>query len=131
MKKHFHMHVGATPNIFKKIGKDPYADWFLILLTSFVISLVFIAFNFSVFLYVNNNDGDISSQSGSVPSAAGTLDKTDLVKVIGEFQDKQARTLQFEAGYQGAPDPSLFPASTTAPASVQKSSVHSPVKSTL
>jgi hypothetical protein len=116
MKKHFHIHIKKHAGIFTKAGKDPYADWLIILTISFIAAIIFIGFSASLFLYINGGGTTLSSDDQQT-SVGGTLDRSDLAKLISDFQDKQARTALFQAGYQGAPDPSGAVAGAAASAS--------------
>ncbi len=106
------MHVGSHLGIFKRLGKDPYADWFVILMSSFVLALVFIGFGVSLFLYINGG-ADAVSPAASAPTASRQLDKSDLAKVIADFQAKQQRAALFQTGYVGASDPSYVAGTST------------------
>ena len=103
MKK-FHLHVNAHAGIFKKIGMDPYVDWFFILLISFLLALVFIGFGVSFFLSINN--ANPAASGTSISTAAGTLNKNDLTKLITTFENKKVAEVLFQAGYHGSADPS-------------------------
>jgi hypothetical protein len=114
MKKNFHIHIKAHAGFLTKAGKDPYVDWAIILSVSAAAAIVFIYFSVSLFLYTTGPASTMASPADT-SSAGGTLDKADLDKLIADFQDKKARTALFQAGYQGAPDPSGAVASTSAP----------------
>ncbi len=105
MKKHFHIHIKANTGFMSKIGKDPHVDWFTILLVSTISAIVFIYFSVTLFLYINNDANRLSTE-GDGSAVSGTLDKSDLVKLIADFQDKKSRTALFQNGYQGVADPS-------------------------
>ncbi len=111
MKKHFHIHIKSNAGILTRAGKDPYTDWAIVLVVSFVATMVLVYFSVMLFL---STSADVSTASPTAISlTAGTLNKTDLVRLVGGFQDKQARTALFQSGYQGAPDPSGTVASST------------------
>lgn len=104
MKKHHNIHIGGQTSMLKKIGKNPFVDWFLILSISFVLSLVFVWYGISLFL--STNAADASPLAQTTPTASGTLNKADLARLIANFQDKKNRTALFQSGYTGPTDPS-------------------------
>ena len=104
MKKRFHLHINSRAGIFKKIGMDPFADWFFILLISTVLALVFIGFGVSLFLYINSDNVAVSSANAA--STAGALNKAGLTKIITTFQDKKAAEALYVSGYHNSVDPS-------------------------
>ena len=111
MKKHFHIHIKSNAGILTRAGKDPYTDWGILLAASLIVAIVLVYF--SVLLFLSISSDAASTSSAPTPSAASTLNKTELVRLVGMFQDKQARTALFQSGYQGAPDPSGIVASST------------------
>ena len=90
----------------KRIGRDPFTDWGLILTLSLVVTIIFTGFSFKLFLATNVVTPVPVITLPKSSQTDRTLNVTGLSSVIGLFQAKNAQAPQYISSYPGPTDPS-------------------------
>jgi len=93
------------PNVFRRIGKDAYVDWLIIVLVS-----VAIAATLSIrgwITYVNVSGALANKNSSAANAKAMPLDTHEFDLILNDFDNRAKLRLDMQKGYSGPVDPSL------------------------
>ena len=94
----------AAFSFIRRIGRDPFMDWPLIVVAWFLLSVVLAGS--SVVKYLNINQ-EISTPAQITTSTIPTFDRELLNKVIHEFDSRASERADLIKIYNGPTDPSL------------------------
>ena len=86
-------------------GRNPYVDWTMIIIVSFIVAVLLVINSFSLFQRVKN--GDIQSKEPVVTVTTNTFDVEGLDNIIGKFGAKADMNIQIKKSYHSVADPSI------------------------
>ncbi|MDE2040976.1 MAG: hypothetical protein KGI59_01120 [Patescibacteria group bacterium] len=87
-----------------QMGRDPYADWMMILAVSLMVAVALIGTGVSTYVSMG---AKLVASSQPKTATASTIDTDRLTRVLGQWNDRTAESLQVVRGYSGPGDPSM------------------------
>jgi len=91
-------------HIRKEIGKNPYIDWTLIGFITFVITIILVAWGFSLYNAVTKGDIQGTPNKSNISK---TFDAKTIENTVKYFVQREDLSNKAKDGYSGLPDPSL------------------------
>ena len=95
------------PRFWRKVGIDPFIDWALIIIISFMVAVVCVAVGAYTYADSGIQLSSASASHASTGSDITSFDSQKLYRVVTAFDVRAAERVQFEKGYAGPSDPSL------------------------
>jgi hypothetical protein len=92
-------------NFIRRLGKNPYRDWLVILIFTVITVLAFLFDSAWVYINVESklDQVDIKKATGTYV----TIDKALLQKTIDNYELRSQQREKIQKGYEGPSDPSI------------------------
>jgi len=103
MKISFNIRKILSSESIKEGGRNPYVDWAMILIVTFIISLFFIVEGF--FTYKKVINGEIKSNEAPIKANKEILNKENFEYIIDKFDTKQKTMNDIKSEFKSYKDP--------------------------